>query len=281
MKRTSKALSVLLVLSLILLAVGSGLFYLHLKNKAYGENMEVSANELKEQLEVKNKELEELQLAFDEKEKLKDEKLKEFKEKFGYEFEKGSGEALQPEIERIEGDNLLIKEEAKALITRYKKYFAGDYFQKVNITKEISNLDAMSEGFLSDKIRTNLYEKIGIGNSMDKFMTQGTIGYLIKNNSKEDYETIKLMAISILQYGRSLNEIGADLSDVSNNLGDLYFDSENLLNTYKMASDYGINLGDLSIDNLKSFRDSLSELSKNYEKNQSILELLKGAGNEE
>lgn len=281
MERTSKALSVLLVLSIILLAVGSGLFYLHLKNKAAGENMEVSENELKEQLEEKNKELEELQLAFDEKEKLKDEKLKEFKEKFGYEFEKGSAEVLQPEIERIEGDNLLIKEEAKALITRYKKYFDGDYFQKTNISKEISNLDAMSEGFLSDKVTTNLYEKIGIGNSMDKFATQGTIGYLIKNNSKEDYETIKLMAVGILQYGRSLNEIGADLSDVSNNLGDLYFDAENLFNTYKMASDYGINLGDLSIDNLQSFKDNLFELSNNYEKNISILELLKEAGNEE
>lgn len=53
MERTSKALSVLLVLSIILLAVGSGLFYLHLKNKAAGENMEVSENELKEQLEEK------------------------------------------------------------------------------------------------------------------------------------------------------------------------------------------------------------------------------------
>lgn len=281
MERTSKALSVLLVLSIILLAVGSGLFYLHLKNKAAGENMEVSESELKEQLEEKNKELEELQLAFDEKEKLKEEKLKEFKEKFGYEFEKGSSEVLQPEIERIEGDNLLIKEEAKALITRYKKYFDGDYFQKTNISKEISNLDAMSEGFLSDKVTTNLYEKIGIGNLMDKFATQGTIGYLIKNNSKEDYETIKLMTVSILQYGRSLNEIGADLSDVSNNLGDLYFDAENLFNTYKMASDYGLNLGDLSIDNLKSFKDNLFELSNNYEKNISILELLKEASNEE
>lgn len=281
MERTSKALSVLLVLSIILLAVGSGLFYLHLKNKEAGENMEVSENELKIQLEDKNKKLEELQLTFDEKQKLKEEKLKEFKDKFGYEFEKGSMETLQPEIERIEGDNLLIKEETKALITRYKKYFDGDYFQNTNISKEISNLDAMSEGFLSDKITTNLYEKIGIGNSMDKFAAQGTIGYLIKNNSKEDYETIKLMEVSILQYGRSLNEIGADLSDVSNNLDDLYFDAENLFNTYKMASDYGIKLGDLSIDNLQSFKDSLFELSKNYEKNISILELLKEAGNEE
>ena len=89
------------------------------------------------------------------------------------------------------------------------------------------------------------------------------------------------MAVNILQYGRSLNEVGEDLSDVSDNLDELYSDAEKLYNTYKMASDYGINLGDLSIDNLKSFRDSLSELSKNYEKNQSILELLKGAGNEE
>lgn len=281
MERTSKALSVLLVLSIILLAVGSGLFYLHLKNKAAGENMEVSESELKEQLEEKNKELEELQLAFDEKEKLKDEKLKEFKEKFGYEFEKGSAEVLQPEIERIEGDNLLIKEEAKALITRYKKYFAGDYFQKANITKEISNLSTLSEGFLPDKVNTTLYEETGIGKSMDKFSASGTIGYLVKNNSAEEQETIKLMAVNILQYGRSLNEVGEDLSDVSDNLDELYSDAEKLYNTYKMASDYGINLGDLSIDNLKSFRDSLSELSKNYEKNQSILELLKGAGNEE
>lgn len=281
MERTSKALSVLLVLSIILLAVGSGLFYLHLKNKAAGENMEVSESELKEQLEEKNKELEELQLAFDEKEKLKDEKLKEFKEKFGYEFEKGSSEVLQPEIERIEGDNLLIKEEAKALITRYKKYFTGDYFQKANITKEISNLSTLSEGFLPDKVNTTLYEETGIGKSMDKFSTSGTIGYLVKNNSPEEQETIKLMAVNILQYGRSLNEVGEDLSDVSNNIDELYSDAEKLYNTYKMASDYGINLGDLSIANLKSFRDSLSELSKNYEKNQSILELLKGAGNEE
>lgn len=281
MSSRGSALSVfLLVLSLIVFAAASAFFYKSYQNKdLLAEKTEVE-NKLKDSLDEANKQLDEVseQLKTSEDEKKK--ALELFSQKFGYDYDADKKEIINEEIKRINDENKELLDQIKAVILENKACYSGDYFQSIDIKKPFDELSKLSQGILPEKLDKNLSTKLGLSSGYEKLISNGSLGKLLSANSDKK-DLVKILGICVINFGKSLNEVASDLSDVGSNVENLSRDFCETYAIYKLASEYGINLGDISLDRLENSKNEILKLRSAYLKNKAIINFLEDFKNEE
>lgn len=230
---------------------------------------------------AKNKEITEQLKEIESKEKLIDKqynelnstyenKKLEFISKYGYDYSESKSQMYKNEKDSYIQKNNLIKSQIAAEISKYSEYYQGKYYESNNLDLILSKILEIKNS--PNFINTNLYNELNIGPFIKEAKSEGTIMYLNKLNDQKKSNDVMLLQTAI--YSQKLYEISNNLSDVGDNILEIYTEAYATRDVYKSLEQYGFNTANLSADKLNGLVENIRRLTNEYYSNKSIIDYI-------
>ena len=264
-----KAVSVLSIIFLILSLCFFAYTKLNEKNIISMKNENIK---LKNDLENKSKEENDLKAKYDIQSKNENEILDSFASKYGYDFKEGENSINSKVIEslNIENDNLL--KQAKLEIIQYKDFYNGDFYNSDSYIESVNSFANLLSIKATESLSFDLYNDISLDNFIRDSKNSGTVKYLNSLNMNSKKNNILLFASAL--YSKELNDIVSDNNAGIKNIDDAYANVSNLYDLYFAMEKYGFNTGDLSSKRLLALKTDLFNINKKYYGNLGVIEIL-------
>ncbi len=272
MKRNSKALYVICILSavvLVMTVIFYGYSYLHLNSFEEQSDLNI---ELTKKLNDLESEEENLLQSYEDIQNKISEKQDHILNAYGFDINTSMKIYISEQITILNRQNEEIENKVLDLIKAHSDYYRGEYYNKEDLENILSNYFELSDEDKYNSLNLDLYDELDIVSFIDYAKSDGTIKYLSSlNNWSLNNNFLYFLSIP---YSVELNGISTD-QDTDINFSNLRDQIDSLQKIYKLYEDLGLKTGSLSSDKLEKFSNKCDELLKTYYENEGSIDVLR------